>query len=120
MGSGMRISQTCSIDTRPHHITPNALRLRSAVVILASGLAMIVCGCAHRAVAVGPSPPEATRIVRIDISGNYFRDSAPHAIADPALIAAIATSRWFAAGQWEIHDEPLPANPHYVIEFQGA
>src|SRR5262245_58615963 len=85
-----------------------------------SGLAMIMCGCAHRAVVNGPPPPEATKIVRIDVSGKYFRNSAPHAITDPAVIAAIASSRWFAAGRWEIHGGPLPADPNYVIEFQGA
>jgi len=95
-------------------------RRRVSVVILMSAFAMIVYGCAHRAVVVGPPPPEAPKIVRIDVSGNYFRNSAPHAIADPAVVAAIATSRWFAAGQWEIHDGPLPTDPYYVIEFQGT
>ena len=101
-------------------LRPNAHRLRFASVIIMSGVAIVACGCAHRVVVNGPPSPDATKVVRIDVSGSYFRNSAPHAITDPAAIAAIASSRWFAAGGWQLHGGPLTGDPNYVIEFQSA
>ena len=92
----------------------------AAVVTFMLGFSIITSGCAHRPVVNGPPPPEATKVVRISVSGSYFRDSVPHEITDPAVIAEVAGARWFAAGPWEIHNGPLPANPSYMIEFQSS
>jgi hypothetical protein len=56
----------------------------------------------------------------MELSGKYFENSGSREISDREIIATIAESKWLSRGPWEVHDGPLPAEPHYVIELYGA